>query len=464
MNDRRILAAAVTSALLLAALPAVADTAKEQQLEARVAELEKLVKQLVAAQPAAAPAAGAAPSTTALAATAAAAAPAKPAPPPVQAVSIVPNADANTRFLFTGYAKVDGLFTRTPDGYMGDAATGRDFYVPAQTPVGGDYDGTDFTAHAKQTRLILGTDTSLAGGKTLSTRFEMDFFGSALGNQRSTNTYGMVLRQAYVQWGNWLVGQTWSTFQDTNALVDSLDFIGATDGTVFVRQPQFRYTRGGLALALENPETTYVPFGTCTPATATALCMPTQSDRGDIPDIIGKYTFKGDWGSVSLAAMFRELSYQPLNDRRVSEATFSGAISGKLMVFGQDDIRFELVGGNIGRYVALNYAADAVLTTSVAGTTDLEALDGYAGLVAYRHVWSPKLRSSLYYAMQSYDNDFDLTGGKVGKESYSITGNIIYSPLPKLEIGAEYRHASNEREDGADGTLDRIQVSTKYSF
>jgi hypothetical protein len=42
--------------------------------------------------------------------------------------------------------------------------------------------------------------------------------------------------------------------------------------------------------------------------------------------------------------------------------------------------------------------------------------------------------------------------------------NLFYSPIPKLDIGAEYRWAQREIESGADGTLDRFQLTSKYSF
>jgi hypothetical protein len=76
---------------------AIADSAKEQQLEARIAELEKQVQALLAAQKAA-PAPAPAP---------AAAAAAAPAKAPIQGVSITPNAAPNTTFLLTGYVKAD---------------------------------------------------------------------------------------------------------------------------------------------------------------------------------------------------------------------------------------------------------------------------------------------------------------------------------------------------------------------
>jgi hypothetical protein len=115
--------------------------------------------------------------------------------------------------------------------------------------------------------------------------------------------------------------------------------------------------------------------------------------------------------------------------------------------------------------VGLNFANDAVLTTNgVTGVAELDAIDGYAGFVAWRHPWTKAVRSNIYYAMQSYDNDISLTGGLANRESWSVTANVFYSPLPKLDIGAEFRHAVRELENGEDGSLNRLQLTTKYSF
>ncbi len=68
------------------------------------------------------------------------------------------------------------------------------------------------------------------------------------------------------------------------------------------------------------------------------------------------------------------------------------------------------------------------------------------------------------YALESYDYDSILGNSTANQSSDSWTVNIFYSPLPKLDVGAEYRHASAERENGDDGKLDRVQLTTKYSF
>jgi hypothetical protein len=55
------------------------------------------------------------------------------------------------------------------------------------------------------------------------------------GDQRITNGYSPEIRHAFMSYDGWTLGQTWSTFMDVNALPDSIDFIGTTDGTVFVK-------------------------------------------------------------------------------------------------------------------------------------------------------------------------------------------------------------------------------------
>jgi hypothetical protein len=255
-----------------------------------------------------------------------------------------------------------------------------------------------------------------------------------------------------VQWRSWLVGQTWSNFMDVATLPEAVDFIGPTDGTTFVRQPQVRFTKGGFSASAENRETTLTPYHGGARIT---------SDDGLMPDLTARYAWKGSWGHFAIAGLLRELAHETTGAAAMDDSTWSGALSasGKFN-FGKDDLRWMALYGNLGRYVGLNFANDAVIN----GNGELESIDGYAGFVAYRHFWTDRLRSTFSVAMQDYDNDADLTGLSAAKSSWSWTANIFYSPLPKLDIGAEYRQANAEREGGDEGDLDRLQLTTKYSF
>jgi hypothetical protein len=431
----------------LVAMPgvAMADEAREQALEQRINDLEKQLQALateIRAQREAAPPAAAALPAGKL---------------PIQLTTLTPGSPDGTTVKIGGFIKADFMATKAHDGQLADGASGRILYVPGQTPVGGNSSDVDYDAHAKFSRFNIGIDNVSASGDKAGAFLEMDFFGNALGNQVSTNTYGVTVRHAYAYWNNWLAGQTWSNFMDTSALPDSVDFIGPTDGVIFVRQAQVRYTSGGFSASLENPETTVIPNGG-----GGAI----QSDRGALPDLTLRYGWKGGWGSFGIGALFRSLDINRAATSTAaaisdSQGAFAFTAGGKWVLGSNDDLRYQLTAGTgVSRYIGLGVTGDSVLSAD----GNLDAIDGLAGYVAWRHVWSPKMRSNLIYARSQYDNPIDLTGMGVNKSVQSFRANLFYSPMPKLDVGVELMLAKRELESGVDGSLTRLQFTTKYSF
>ena len=84
--------------------------------------------------------------------------------------------------------------------------------------------------------------------------------------------------------------------------------------------------------------------------------------------------------------------------------------------------------------------------------------------MAWRHVFDPKLRGNLMVSRAQFDNDTDVTGLGVTRSAQSIHANLIYSPFPKLDLGAELIWGTREIESGLDGDLRRLQTTIKYSF
>ncbi len=354
----------------------------------------------------------------------------------------------DTTLTWGGYIKVDALYSRYSDGKVAQGPA-RDFYVPGAIPVsaGGGDSTSYFDMHAKETRLFLKTATEVEGYK-LGSYVEMDFIvNPGAGNERVTNAYNIGLRRAYLTIDNWLIGQDWSTFQNLVALPDTLDFVAfPTDGTPFVRQPLVRYTVGGLDVSLENPETTLT----------SAAGAQVTTDENTAPDAALRYRFAMGGGQFSLAGLVRQLK----QDGAGTDMGYGLSFAGKIPV-GRDDIRFTVSGGDgIGRYIAINTINDA----AVAADGDLKAFSAYAAYIAYRHAWSDRWRSTATVSMLRADHDVALTGATVTKEVNSASINLLYSPVPKITLGAEYRHAEREVESGADGSLDRLQFGAKYAF
>ena len=359
----------------------------------------------------------------------------------------------NTTIAYAGYVKLDAISQRTSGGQIGTGSIVRDFLIPGAIPVGGPASGWDSDFSARQSRLIFKTATDVGNGHELNSQIELDFMVTPGGDERVSNSYQPRLRQAFITYDNWLFGQTWSTFQNVGALPESLDFVGTTPGTVFERQPMIRYTKGGLMVAAEQAETTVTA-----PGGARVLA-------GDdtLPDFVLRYNLARDWGSLSAAGIVRNLR---ITDDDFGTGTDSAlgygvSLSGKVKLGERDDLRFMgTVGDGLGRYIGLNIVNDAALDTD----GDLDPIFTYSGFAAYRHVWSDKWRSTIAGSYFKADNPVLLTGGTVTDESWNVLANLIFSPVRPVDIGIEYMYAERSLENGLSGNLQKIQVSTKYSF
>lgn len=452
LGRRRPLATALLCALLLPGT-ALAETKKEQELEARIAQLEAQVQALLSAQQQ--QQATLAQTQTQLDQVKVAQAAPDDGKPKIQSSPILVAGNPGGRFSFGGFVKLDAMLTDTNAGEIADGSAGRMFYLPSAIPVGGvDEAHADIDTHAMFSRFWFASDGEVQGHKTRA-YLEFDLFGggmSNLGNQASTNTHGVTLRQAYVTWDKWLAGQTWSNFQDVAALPDAVDFVGPTEGTTFVRQAQVRYTSGPFSVALENPQTLVNGYRSTT---------RTISDDGSLPDLTARWTSKGDWGHVSVAGIARQLRHDTATTS-ASDTGYGVSVSGKYNLGKSDDVRYMLTAGRgIGRYVAFGLGADGVLDATGG---ELDGIGVLAGFVSWRHVFNPKLRGNLMFSRAQLDNDTDWTGFGVTESAQSVHANLIYSPFPKLDIGAELIWGNREVESGADGDLRRLHTTVKYSF
>lgn len=459
--SRRLLGLALTVALIAPGVAFAQEAgAREQALEARIAELERQVQMLLAQQQQQQTAMS---EVRAEVRGAQAAAPAADGKPKIQTTPIMTTANAGTRFSYGGFVKLDAMATSTSDGEIPDGSVGRMFYVPSAIPVGAPAadEGTDTDMGAQFSRFWFSADSDLDSGDKLKGYLEFDLFGGGNinGNEVATNTYGVTVRQAYVTWtrpdgGQWLAGQSWSNFQDVASLPDAVDFIGPTEGSIFVRQAQVRYTKGPWSFSVENPETTITPYR--------GVGARISSDDNLMPDLTARWQKKGDWGHVSVAALLRQFSHEN-PAANIDDTSTGGAISvsGKFNMGKKDDLRYMVSAGKgLGRYLGLGIASDTVLDAR----GDLEPIDAVGAFVAWRHAFSPKLRSNLFYSMARFDNDTALTGLGVTEGTESFHANLIYSPVPKLDIGAELIWAERTLESDADGDLRRLHTHVKYSF
>jgi len=354
-------------------------------------------------------------------------------------------------YKFGGFIKATATFSDYSDGDIGANSGLRDFYIPGAIPVGGTGESQDFDFGAKESRINFKSKHKFENGDVVSTNVEMDFLLPPGGNERVSNSYAPRLRHAYFTYNKWLFGQTWSTFQDVKALPEAVDFLGSPDGIVFNRQSVVRYTSGAWQFAVENPETTITPFGGG---------GRIVTDDNSMPDFVVRYNHKADWGHVTVSALLRQLEY---NTGTVDESTSSNGLSvtGKFKVGSSDDVRLNFAtGAGMGRYVGLNTANGAVLEAD----GSLQAIDSTLYSLAYRHQWNSQWRSNMIVSAMNVDNDTALTGTGVTESVNSYQLNLLYSPVPKVTLGAGILNGTREIESGADGDMQRIIFTAKYAF
>jgi len=356
---------------------------------------------------------------------------------------------ANTDYKFGGYVKFDAMMSKYSEGELAAANLGRDFYVPSSIPVGtAGNDSTATDMGAKTSRFNLKSVTTLDNGEKVVTFVEMDFLGSAQGNEVVSNSYSPRLRHAFFKHGNYTFGQTWTTFMNPANLAETVDFLGVSESTVFARQAMVRYTNGPLQLALENSET----FLYNTNGGATV------NDDNSLPDLIVRYNLKTDTASVSVAGIARQLSYAvAATDTDESKTVFGFTASGKVQL-GKDDLKFSVTKGKVGRYVGLGAFRDG----AIAADGSIATVDTTAYYLGYRHFWTDSVRSSLVYSAASADLP-DAAGVQTEKAK-SVRANVMWTPAPKMTYGVEVSKASRELSDGTDGDLKRLQFTAKYAF
>ena len=124
---------------------------------------------------------------------------------------------------------------------------------------------------------------------------------------------------------------------------------------------------------------------------------------------------------------------------------------------------FQLVYGHgIGRYINDTNTIgglDAVFNPN----GKLEALPVWAANIAYQHWWLPRLRSTFLYSIVDIDT-YGFQPGSAYARTQRVAANLIWSPIPRIDVGAELLYGQRTNKDDNDGNAIQMQVQAKYRF
>jgi outer membrane DcaP-like protein len=313
----------------------------------------------------------------------------------------------------------------------------------ANAPVGGR---VDVIAFPSRFNLDFRTPTGVG---YLRAYVEGDFSGSS-------NT--LSLRHAFGQWRHFLFGQTWSTFSDPEAVPDGIDFEGL-NAAVHFRQPQVRWTwaafeRVRVAIALENADT--------------ELADATGANQR--PDFVSRIRWEPERGGhIQVAGLFRQLRGFPSNVPAdlVGAQGWGVNASGRLPSFfwsTRDLVLFQVTrGAGIGHYIKdLNAdgGQDGVFDSTTNAIRVLPALAGYA---SYEHWWKDQLHSALTAGVVNVTT-LDIQPGSALQRTDRYSANIIWSPIPRLELVTEMLYGIRVNRDLHRESALQLQIGSTFRF
>lgn len=319
----------------------------------------------------------------------------------------------------------------------------------------------EFDARASRLGFETITPTKYGDVRTL---IETDFYGTG-GSKISTNAVSLRLRHAIVEFGSFMIGQTWSNSTDLGSSPWLLDLGGPVGLPAVARVPQIRYTHKAtdtqtLSLSLEQSVQDFAGADTVTFGAGTNNISTNSIDES--LEFVGRYTYANDWMRQSFSAIGRKLTYDTgKSGERDSLFGFAATYQGKFNTVGRSNFYYSATyteGAN--KYITQQNSPSAVLEGN-----ELHKVKGLAFNVGYTQAWLPNLTSTFNFGMKEVDIPKETSAyGSTMSASRSAFVSLMWNPVPKATLGIEYQYAEIEDDDGREGDGQRIYVTSMYKF
>lgn len=345
-----------------------------------------------------------------------------------------------------GLIRLDGAvdFKSTPD------ARGRTINqinkVPFTEP---DSVRSDFTLAASRIGFLA---KDIGGNSNISARVEADFW-----TNNGKGDGGLRIRHAHFKYYNWTFGQAWSLMSTPEISTEAVDYSLLLGGSI-LRTPQVSY-----AWKL-NPENIW----------NVGLEYMASGDRSSaLPALTTKYVYQS--GPLHL------LAQGFLNEKQAQTATgdinkvgWGLGMGGRYRFNDKNSIQgnyFHIVGDQrIAAFLVQGSTADGSAwggDYSVDIANNKLLLNSFNSLnLGYTHKFTSKWRSSISGSWVDFDDssDYAKANPESNKRLTDYVANLIYSPVPHINLGAEYHHGKRETFDAQEANISRVNLSAAYRF
>lgn len=296
-----------------------------------------------------------------------------------------------------------------------------------------------FVATAKTTRIGLDFKTNVEGAE-VGGKLESDFAGS---------NDSFRIRQAYLTYENWLIGQTQSNFLSNHApfMIDFSTNVGG--GTT--RLPMVRYgfdltPATQLFLAAEKPNSS------------------AEDIKSSVPTLTAKlaHNFDDKKGNASARALVEVYKDEDINKRKTGWGLAAGTTYQVL-----DPLKATLDVSYTKGVNGILYGTNAnAAFVDDEDDRNIEQNEIWAVQTGLTYSILPNLKTSLGYGALFADKDSDYAdlNATANKEVQQAWLNLVYSPVKPLEFGVEYVNGERKTFDNEKFKENRIGLMSKYSF
>jgi len=348
------------------------------------------------------------------------------------------------RMKFGGYFKLDAL-------YDFDGAGDNKQFLFSQIPIDGTPEANRkgyFNMLVNEVRFNFDVRKKTNGEPVQRFVLEMDFFDERNNAPR--------MRHAYVQYGNLIVGQTWSTTTELRAINYMIEWAYG-DAIYGTRSKQIRWQQQidknwSWAVALENLDFPGID----------SRGLP-GSAKSRLPLLAARATFENSGSIIMLGGSVNELRWDGQGEGPDATATaWNLILAGRKNIGTRDYVTYAFAFGDgaaegMGAFAGQNYNATLFPDGSL-------ELNSYWDLsLGYTHKWNDVLSTNLNFVQFNLDSDYARQPDTMDNGSM-VHANLIWKLRPYMLTGIEYIWGGVENVNGDNGSAGRIQTTLRYDF
>lgn len=311
-------------------------------------------------------------------------------------------------------------------------------------PLEGNIENSDrLRSTLSATRLGLDFKTPTQVGD-VGGKIEVDFLGG-------TNLDNLRIRHAYLTYGDWLIGQTWSNFAVPDYMPETIDALGYVGGSV-KRTPQVRYT---------------YKFAPATNLVLAAEDSKDSSSNMRLPALTARLNHKF---SDTLAISARAMGSEKKTDAD-TETAWGVGLGAKLDLTDKTFIKADYYHVK-GDSSFVSWTNPGFVTNADKDIVETDEFDSIT--LGITQQFNTQWRGTLGYGYMKADENDDYINAsadktKINKDLWQAWANVFYSPTKPISFGLEYVYgereafgaAPNGSKKGEDNRLNAVAI---YNF